>query len=550
MKKLLSYDDLYNFYVNQNKNCTFNSKESGEQIFVQVPATFEVDEKKNDNLLLFCTVKIMHSGKNRNGSSVTDDALVEASKHLAYKPILANFVEYTDESTGEVLKDFTSHDMEINNDGSTNYLEKQVGCFTADEPYFEVEEETGHNFLYGRCAIPVEYTDAASIIKRKGGTKVSVELAVNALSYDVDTKTLILSDVDIMGLTMLGRDKDDPTRLVNEGMQNARLDIEDFNADNNSLFANFNQQMIDFQDRLEKLESTCFKKQEQATVQEENYEKGGTTTVEKDTNFEEEVTETEEVTTTEETTEEEVTTTETESEETTVESSEEETVVTETESAEDTIASEETFETMTRSFEISHDDLRYALYQLLEPIEESDNTYYWISDVYDEYFVYESYGLSKIYKQAYTKDNETDIVAFSGDRVELFRELLTANEKAELEAMRKNYAELKEFKENFEKNELHAQKEEIINSEKYAAIAEKDESGKYVNEAFAELVSKMDDYSLADFETQVKVLHSDFVAEHEKFEEKKTKSKITSKQFNIPNTKEKKVSRYGKLFEK
>lgn len=91
----------------------------------------------------------MHSGENRNKSSVTDEALVKASKQLAYKPILANFMEYTDENTGEVLKDFTSHDMELTDDG-VNYIEKQVGCFTADEPYFEIEEETGHNFLYGK----------------------------------------------------------------------------------------------------------------------------------------------------------------------------------------------------------------------------------------------------------------------------------------------------------------------------------------------------------------------------------------------------------------
>ena len=56
----------------------------------------------------------MHSGENRNHSNVTDEALTKAAKGLAYKPILANFMEYTDEETGETLKDFTSHDMIIN----------------------------------------------------------------------------------------------------------------------------------------------------------------------------------------------------------------------------------------------------------------------------------------------------------------------------------------------------------------------------------------------------------------------------------------------------
>ena len=44
----------------------------------------------------------MHSGSNRNRSNVTDDALTKASKTLAYKPILANFMEYVDEE-GNVL---------------------------------------------------------------------------------------------------------------------------------------------------------------------------------------------------------------------------------------------------------------------------------------------------------------------------------------------------------------------------------------------------------------------------------------------------------------
>ena len=197
-KRLLFLEDLYDFYSNRYKRSThFSAEKSGHQIFVQVPAEFEVDKNADykDESLLFCKVKLMHSGENRNHSSVTDEALKKASKTLAYKPVLANFMEYEDEETGETLKDFTSHDMELNDDGSVNYIEKQVGCFTSDKPFFEVEEETGHNFLYGYCAIPVDYTDAASIIERKNGTKISVELAVNEMEYSGKNKVLELTDV-------------------------------------------------------------------------------------------------------------------------------------------------------------------------------------------------------------------------------------------------------------------------------------------------------------------------------------------------------------------
>ena len=207
----------------------------------------------------------------------------------------------------------------------------------------------------------------------------------------------------------------------------------------------------------------------------------------------------------------------------------------------------EQFEKLVRTFEISHEDTRYALYNLLSAYEESDNEWYWITNVYDSYFVYENWDSTKIYRQDYSKDG--DNIAFENERIELFKELLTASEKAELDAMRSNYAALKEFKENVEKNELTAQKNELINSEKYAVITEKNEAGEYKNEAFAKLVSEMDNYSLSELETQIKVIHSDFMAENSNFSAK-PESKIGSvKVFANPNKKAKPKKRYGNLFD-
>ena len=44
-KKLLTLDNLYNFYLNQNKTCTFSAKESGYQVSVQIPTKFEISDK-------------------------------------------------------------------------------------------------------------------------------------------------------------------------------------------------------------------------------------------------------------------------------------------------------------------------------------------------------------------------------------------------------------------------------------------------------------------------------------------------------------------------
>ena len=186
---------------------------------------------------------------------------------------------------------------------------------------------------------------------------------------------------------------------------------------------------------------------------------------------------------------------------------------------------------------------------MLAPFEDADNEYYYISNVYDSYFVYEGYCVDKIYRQNYIKDE--DSVEFEGERIELFRELLTASEKAELESMRSNYAELKSFKDVTEDNARRAKKEAIINAKKYSVLSKKDSNGNYMNADFAELVASMNDYSVEEFETKVKVLHSDFMAEHSSFAAKETqieKPTASKKLFTNPESKNTKTSRYGKLF--
>ena len=562
-KKLLTIDDLYSFYLEQNKTCKFSSEESGYQLSVQVPAYFEVSDEEDDTLL-FCTVKLMHSGENRNHSNVTDEALTKAAKGLAYKPILANFMEYTDEETGETLKDFTSHDMVINDDGTATYLEKQVGCFTADEPYFEVEEETGHNFLYGICAIPREYTDTCSIIERKNGTKISVELAVNSMEFDASKKVLNLTDVVILGATLLGKD---PKTLkdVGEGMKNARLDIADFSTKNNSIFADYKNQMIELQERLEKLETACFNK-DQNNGQNNNAEEGGNNKdmdkfnellskygkTAEDIDFEYEGLTDEELEAKfeevfgEKKPEEDDNSDDNGSD---GEPSDEGEGSSDTEDDTDTGVkednacgsgsgstkkkkknAEESVDDMVRTFTVSHEDIRYALYNLLDTVSMDDNDWYCITSVFDDYFVYESWNGGKIFGQKYTKEN--DNVAFEGDRYELFREYITADEKAQLDDMRSNYSSIVEELNTYKSAEIYADKMTVFEDEAYADYLETDEFkalmsdesvNQYSKEELAEkadatlgkLVKKNKTFSFASTETKKRVNRVAFNAEKE-----------------------------------
>lgn len=557
-KRLLFMEDLYDFYSNKYKRSThFSAEKSGHQIFVQVPAEFEVDKNadyKNESLL-FCKVKLMHSGENRNHSSVTDEALKKASKTLAYKPVLANFMEYEDEETGETLKDFTSHDMELNDDGSVNYVEKQVGCFTSDKPFFEVEEETGHNFLYGYCAIPVDYTDAASIIERKNGTKISVELAVNEMEYSGKNKVLELTDVVIMGATLLGKDPD-TKKDIGEGMLNARLDIADFNAKNNSLFSDYDSTLIDLQERLEKLESACFNNKNDISGKEETIE------VEKE-KFEEEVTETVEVTETEETTEEEVTVTENESEETVDETSEEttenaeedpventqdettDTGVTENESVNPEKYSVTMSDGSVKEFSLSLDEITMSLYNLVNQMYgEADNAYYGVTVYEDNTLIMSDYWNGKYYRQSFNRDG--DNFSLVGDRVAVHSVWVTDEEDASLNEMRSNYSSVVEELNTYKSAEVFADKMTVFDDEAYSEYLDTDEFKALMSE------DSVNKYSKEELSEKADATLGKLVKKNKTFSfagETPQKKHVSRVAFNAEKETEDTYKPYGDLFD-
>ena len=557
-KRLLFMEDLYDFYSNKYKRSThFSAEKSGHQIFVQVPAEFEVDKNADykDESLLFCKVKLMHSGENRNHSSVTDEALKKASKTLAYKPVLANFMEYEDEETGETLKDFTSHDMELNDDGSVNYIEKQVGCFTSDKPFFEVEEETGHNFLYGYCAIPVDYTDAASIIERKNGTKISVELAVNEMEYSGKNKVLELTDVVIMGATLLGKDPD-TKKDIGEGMLNARLDIADFNAKNNSLFSDYDSTLIDLQERLEKLESACFNNKNDISRKEETIE------VEKE-KFEEEVTETVEVTETEETTEEEVTVTENESEETVDETSEEttenaeedpventqdettDTGVTENESVNPEKYSVTMSDGSVKEFSLSLDEITMSLYNLVNQMYgEADNAYYGVTVYEDNTLIMSDYWNGKYYRQSFNRDG--DNFSLVGDRISVHSVWVTDEEDASLNEMRSNYSSVVEELNTYKSAEVFADKMTVFDDEAYSEYLDTDEFKALMSE------DSVNKYSKEELSEKADATLGKLVKKNKTFSfagETPQKKHVSRVAFNAEKETEDTYKPYGDLFD-
>ena len=540
IKKLLTLEDLAKFCKEQNFS-NFSSKDTGYQLSVQIPANFEVDGNTyQDNTLLFGKVKVFHIGPNRNGSSVTKNAAEKALSTIAYKPLLANFCEV------DGVKDFTSHDMELNDDGSVTYVEHQIGCFTADAPVIQYDETTEKEFVFAKVAIPREYTDACDIIERKNGTKVSVELLVNEMNYSAKDDILELTDIIVQGCTCLGTNPETGDS-VEEGMQGARLDIVDFSVDNNSIVDKSNNELNSkMLEILEKLNDTisnfniqnfnqeggenAMNKFEELldlyglTVEDVTFEVEGLSDEDLEAKFVEVYGDAEEFKKKKKCSDEE-----------------------------DESEEEEDFagcgkkkkrcavntENSTVEFELSHDDIRMALYGLLESTWD-ENSYAWVCEVYDNYFIYQKETYSeegydyKYYKQSYSKNE--DNVELSGDPVEVFSTFVTEREKTALDMIRSQYEELKAFKENVEKQELKVQKDAILESAEYAEIKDSEE--------FKALVADAEKYSVDELKVKADLIFAAAMKKKFNFEAKPEKKSVG---INF-NAKPNKKSAYGNLF--
>lgn len=548
--KILTLDNLYQFFVEQNKNFNFSSKDSGNHILVTTNGFFETNETDMPEMLKL-ELKVCHTNTNRNGSHISTENMEKAMPTLKYRPILAYIHELEDGT-----KDFYAHNMEIveHEDGETEitYIEKQVGCFTADDPWLKYDKENDKTYVHAYAVIPEGYTEAADIIRRKGGTKVSCELIINELSYNAKEKYLDLTDFIFGGCTLLGCDEQG--NEIGEGMLGARADISDFCHKEpvytfqdkmievldklNSTLSNFNnnseEKGCDTMNKFEELLAKYHKEASDIT-----FETEGLSDDELEAKFAEMF----------------------EDEEPKNDDGEgadngegegdndPEPITTEEEACgkKKKKCSIDENGNMSVSFEISHEDIRGALFNLLDIYEEEDNEWYWITNVYDDYFIFENWDGNKLYKQSYSIDG--DNVTLSGDRQEVFKMILTESEKLAIDKMREDYSaleakynELKTFKDNYDAAELKAQKDAIFARGEYSVLAE--------DEAFKSLVADAEKFSVEEVEAKAKAIFADYVIKTGTFSAKddgEKKPKVLGLNFN---KKEDKSGPYGNLFKK
>lgn len=563
-RRIMSINELYEFCL-KNNFAYFSSDEFGKELMVRMNGNFEKsskDEDKHKESLTPFISRAFHDHVNLNKSEISEESFNENVPSANFRPILAHITTNSDQEL-----DFGSHDYYIISDKDGNdkviYEEQPIGVIDGSKTSIEYDEEAKvnravlHGYLYD------EYCqDAIDILNRRGTVDCSVELCIRELSFNNENKTLMLDDFYVSGLTLLGKD-------VSPGMAGSNFKIDDFavntgsvnfSADNNSLFTKYENKMIEFQERLEKLESTCSNIQLSKeggndknmdkfnellekygkTADDIDFEYEDMTDEELESKFEEVFGKLEENSTSEPSNDEG--TDDGDESEENPEVKEDNACGGGGSGSKKKKKNSAENEPMTRTYEISHDDIRYALYNLLSSYEESDNDWYYITGVYDSYFVYESWDGGKIYGQKYTKDN--DNVAFDGERYTLHKEYLTDSEYTEIQNMRSNYSTIVNELNQYKYNEEFADKMTVFEDEAYTEYLETDE--------FKTLMSKetVDKYSKEELAEKADATLGKFVKSTKTFSytENKTKKPIASVKVFSDVNKTRKPSRYGDLF--
>lgn len=575
-KRIMTVDELYAFCL-KNKFSKFDSKDFGTELVVEMPANFAKSDDNTDKMTEGLTPFIsraFHDHINLNKSEIKEQDFKDNLPSSNLRPILAHIVK--DEKTGEL--DFGSHDShvekvtEIDEDGKeftvekVVYDEQPIGVIDGSKTSIEYDEEAKvnrailHGYLYN------EYCqDAIDILNRRGTVDCSVELVIRQMSMDGKTKSLVLNDFYVAGLTLL-------SAKTKPGMAGSNFKIEDFSLESKTF--DFEKQLIEMQAKLNELE---------ARFNINNSMKGGKATVEiKDNKNFEEVTETEKVTETEATTDE-VTVSEEESEKTVDKTSEENSVE---EKEADEVTTEEVEESADEDTEVKEDNacggggsgskkkkknsseesptsttvecsytvngepkkfavsLQEKIYAIQDLVNvtyaEADNTYYGVS-VYEDYVVMCDYWSGRYFKQSYTSEN--DNYSLVGDRIEVFAEFVTAEEQSKLDDMRSNYSSIVEELNTYKSAEIYADKMTVFEDEAYADYLETDE--------FKALMSdeSVNQYSKEELAEKADATLGKLVKKNRSFSYSENNEKKSNKvNFNLKPDVQKKSKAYGTLF--
>ena len=573
-RKLFTFDDLYSFFLEQNKNVNFNAKESDTEIVVQVLGSLSFENENVYEGLAPVHLQACHTDRNRNGSSITTKVMKKALPTFKNKPILAYIHKITNED-GEEEEVFGWHAVHEDEDGNTVYDERMVGIIPeSSSPSLEYDDKKKKYYVNVDGYLYEEYSNAKDILERMGQAAVSIEISVTQLSYDAKEKLLLIEDFYLNGVTILGKDPEG--NIVEEGMEGSNIKLTDFSKEKNSMFSLNN----DLLDAINKLNETL------ASFNIQSLEKGGESQMNKfeellakygktaeDIDFDYESMSDEELETkfeelfgessgedntpsTEDDSENFEDNQENESEDNNQEddnqedNSDDNQEENDNENAEDTQEYSIEYSVNNMNFKTSLNDIQYALTTLVnDTYSESDGTYY-SCIVYDDCVVMVDYWTGTAYRQSYKV--RKGVYSLTGDRVAVRAIYLTADEEAEVDKMKTNYSLYEKELNEYHNAEAKVEKQTIITKPEFSLLAGNSED-------YDNLVNEINDdklhlnYTIEDVQQKCDAYLLAYVKAGNQinFENKNTTETTKMNMFRLPvqNTKKPK-SRYGNLFSK
>ena len=498
-KKLYTFEDLYTFLEKNGKNVNFNAKETKTVFAVQMEgkAVFEDTSTKG---LTKVHIKAVHSGMNKNHFNLTDEATTDAMPSLKTRPILAHIRDVNGQ------EEFGGHDFVEDDEGNrVEYYEIPVGVTSStEEPYMEYDAEMDKTYVHTEGYIFDDYNNAKDLIQRDGSEDVSVEIIIEAFSYDAFKHEMTVNGYYFDGVTILG--KDDHGNEINPACAGANITLADFQLDEKSssfFSANKQAEFVETVDKLAKMLATFQDTQSQKKggtkpgmfeklLQKYGKTKEDITFAYQDMSDAELEAKFKEIFDGEggeggegagdgagdageagdegtgaivgdgnDGGNDDDDDDDDEGDEPDDSDSTKSTGKTKTKKQENQINAFSITTPMGKQFSISLNEKIAALSEVVNATyAEADNDYYFVT-VFEEYVVMESWCTGKHYKQSYTAENETTF-SLTGERVEVFTEYLTKEEMNTLKVIRGEYSVLKEYHEKNEAEKATAAKAEVF----------------------------------------------------------------------------------------
>jgi len=513
VSEFVSFQQLYEYFVSNKCDVKFHANNENSNIGVSVPGnlTFDSQDKTDETEgLLPVTLQACHILKNNNQSFISEDSMNNALPSFSNRPILG----YIHEVDG--VPQFYTHNMHISEDEELVYDEIPVGVIPEScNARLEYDSDKKQTYCCVEGYIYEEYSKAAEIIQREGQCPVSVELSVREMSYNAKDKILNLEDFYFSGVTVLGYDESG--KAIKPGMAGSNIKIN--NAANEDISFEQNDKLIETLEALNKtleelkINNANGKEEKPMDKFNELLEKYGKTAEditfsyeglsdkELETAFAEAFAEQEDnsgseglgtqqfdgdsETDPETDPEADPETDNTLDNDAGSEEDEDGNGVDGEDDSDDGAANNNDEsdpkrqnnelskgELFDQLFELSFDEIRQGLNALCS-IYRNDEEWCYVEDVYEDYFIMYDWDSNKVWKQSYTKDG--DNLSLNGERTQLFIMLLTESEKISIENMRQNYesvcGQLAQY-----------QKQELVASADYAAIADKEDFSKLAAE--------------------------------------------------------------------